>query len=76
MTRGTTDWIKASGGGSDGPYVEMRRNGDRIEVRNSGDGGQGPVLSFTLPEFEAWLDGAQHGEFDHLAPETGGPVGS
>ncbi len=49
MDSRTTEWIKASGGGSDGPYVEMRRHGDRIEVRNSQEADAGPVLSFTLP---------------------------
>jgi Domain of unknown function (DUF397) len=62
-----TDWTAPSGSDTSEPHVQMRRNGDRIEVRNSADEGQGPVLSFTMGEFEAWLDGATKGEFDHLA---------
>ena len=59
----TTSWIKASLSGEQGSCVEQRRVGDRIEVRDTKDR-QGPVLSFTLAEYAAWLDGK--GEFTHL----------
>jgi hypothetical protein len=63
----TTPWIKATkSGGNGGSCVEMRRHDGMIEVRDTKDGGAGPVLSFTAAEFDAWLDGARKGEFDHL----------
>ncbi len=61
-----TPWQKATASDSHGSCVEVRRNGDRIEVRDTKAHGAGPVLSFTSPEFAAWLDGAKGGEFDHL----------
>jgi hypothetical protein len=61
-----TEWIKASASDANGSCVEMRRNGDAIEVRDTKQDGRGPVLSFTAPEFAAWLDGANKGEFSHL----------
>lgn len=60
-----TPWIKARASGSGNECVEMRRSGERIEVRNSTDPA-GPVLRFTSGEWAAWLDGAKKGEFDHL----------
>lgn len=61
-----TEWIKAGASAAEGQCVEMRRHGDRIEVRDTKDGGRGPVLRFTPAEFAAWLDGVRKGEFDHL----------
>ncbi len=59
-------WVKATkSGGNGGDCVEMRRNGERVEVRDS-KRPDGPVLAFTAAEFAAWLDGARGGEFDHL----------
>jgi hypothetical protein len=37
-----------------------------IEVRDTKDQGTGPILRFTDAEFDAFLDGARKGEFDHL----------
>ncbi|MBI1758315.1 MAG: DUF397 domain-containing protein [Actinobacteria bacterium] len=59
-------WIKATRSGNNMNCVEMRRDGDVIEVRDSKDQA-GPVLRYTPAEFAAWLDGAKKGEFDHLA---------
>ena len=61
-----TPWIKASASSSTGSCVEMRCNGDVLEVRDTKDQGTGPTLRFTPAEFAAWLDGAKRGEFDHL----------
>lgn len=61
-----TPWVKASASKSEGECVEQRRIGDVIEVRDTKDAGQGPVLRFTPVEFAAWLDGGRNGEFDHL----------
>ena len=60
-----TRWVKASASGGTGDCVEMRRNGEGIEVRDSKDP-DGPTLLYTPSEFAAWLDGARKGEFDHL----------
>ncbi|GAB3284640.1 DUF397 domain-containing protein [Kineosporia babensis] len=59
-------WIKASGAEDSDEFVEMRRIDGMIEVRYSKDGETGDVLSFTPAEWDAWLDGAKKGEFDHL----------
>jgi hypothetical protein len=64
----TTPWIKATkSGGNGGACVEVRSHGGAIEVRDSKDHGDGPILRFTPAEFDAFLDGARRGEFDHLA---------
>jgi len=61
-----TAWVKATAS-NQGTCVEMRRHGDVIEVRDTKDHGDGPVLRFTPSEWAAWLHGAKTGEFDHLA---------
>ena len=61
-----TPWVKASRSASSGECVEMRRHHGAVEVRDSKDP-DGPVLRFTPAEVAAWLDGAKHAEFDHLA---------
>jgi hypothetical protein len=45
--------------------VEFTRLEDGwVGVRDTKDLGKGPVLFFTRPEWEAFLAGAKHGEFD------------
>jgi hypothetical protein len=61
----TTPWIKASVSDEKGACVEQRVAGGWVEVRDTKDP-SGPVLRFRPDEFAAWLDGARHGEFDHL----------
>jgi hypothetical protein len=58
-------WIKAtkSNGGSN--CVELRRNGDVVELRDSKNP-NGPILTFTGSELDAFVDGAGKGEFTHL----------
>jgi hypothetical protein len=65
-TADTTPWIKAAASDDGAHCVELRRHDGMIEVRDTKDGGAGPVLRFTSAEFAAWLDGAGKGEFDHL----------
>ena len=66
MTRTTdTEWIKATRSANGGSCVEVRRHDGAIEVRDSKDQ-TGPVLRFTGPEWDAFLDGARNAEFDHL----------
>jgi hypothetical protein len=61
-----TDWVKATASNANGTCVELRRNGTAIEVRDTKDGGGGPILGFTPAEFASFLDGAVKGEFNHL----------
>jgi Domain of unknown function (DUF397) len=57
-----TPWrIAAKSGG--GNCLQVRRRGAVIQVGDSKNPG-GPVLSYTLEEFDAFLDGAKKGEFD------------
>lgn len=60
-----TPWIKAQASSGGAQCVEMRRNGETIQVRDSKHP-DGPALDYTAAEFAAWLDGAKKGEFDHL----------
>ncbi|MQA25465.1 MAG: DUF397 domain-containing protein [Micromonosporaceae bacterium] len=63
----TTPWVKArKSAGNGGDCVELRRNGELIELRDSKDAGRGPILRFRPEELDAFLDGARNGEFDHL----------
>ena len=63
----TTPWIKArKSGGNGGSCVEVRRCDDMIEVRDTKAQGAGPILRYTLAEWDAFLDGARNREFDHL----------
>ena len=67
MSTETTPWVKASAsGGNGGTCVELRRNSGMVEIRDTKDVGNGPILRFTDAEFAAFLHGATHGEFDHL----------
>jgi hypothetical protein len=63
----TTPWVKARrSGGNGGNCIQLRRNGQMIELRDSKEAGYGPVLRFRPAELNAFLDGARNGEFDHL----------
>jgi hypothetical protein len=63
-----SEWIKASASsGSGGECVEMRRNGDAVQVRDSKDLGEGPILSLTPAAFQELLAAAKAGELDGLA---------
>jgi len=68
MNTATSEWIKARRSSNGGVCVEVRRHSGMIEVRDSKDR-PGPVLRFTGPEWDAFLDGARNGEFDHLLAE-------
>ena len=66
MTENTTPWIKASASGDQGSCFELRRNGDRIEMRDSKHPDGSILNDFTSSELAAFIDGARRGEFDHL----------
>ena len=54
-------------GNAGGHCVELRRHDGMVEVRDSKQRGEGPILRFTSAEWAARLDGAKNGEFDHLS---------
>lgn len=56
-------WRKSARSGSEGNCVEVRRVGDRVEVRNSKRPGEKPSY-FTPAEWDAFTLGAKDGEFD------------
>ena len=65
MTDLELEWIKSVASGSQGGNcieVAFKDNGD-VAVRNSKDP-DGPVLTFTRPEWDAFVEGAKDGEFD------------
>ena len=65
-TTDITPWIKASASDSNGSCVELRRNGDKIELRDSKHPDGSILKDFTSSELAAFIDGARRGEFDHL----------
>ena len=56
-------WRKADVSGDHG-CVEVAFAGGKVGVRDSKDGGRGPVLAFTEHEWACFLDGAGKGEFN------------
>ena len=60
-------WMKSSFSSMNGNCVEISRlAADRIGVRDTKDGGSGPVLFFTSAEWSAFLAGAREGQFDNI----------
>lgn len=57
------EWRKSSRSGGGANCVEVRRINDTIQVRDTKNP-DGPVLSFTPSEWDAFLDGVHKGEFD------------
>jgi hypothetical protein len=58
-------WRKSTKTQNSGACIEVARVSDTVGVRDSKDP-EGPVLKFTVREFEAFLDGAGKGEFNDL----------
>jgi hypothetical protein len=56
-------WRKSNASNSNGECVEVAFVDDAVLVRHSQDP-SGPVLSFSYPEWKAFLAGAHNGEFD------------
>ncbi|WP_328764589.1 MULTISPECIES: DUF397 domain-containing protein [unclassified Streptomyces] len=60
-------WVKSAASVGNGNCVEVAAlAGGDVAVRNSRFP-DGPALVFTAAEIGAFLDGAKHAEFDHLA---------
>jgi Domain of unknown function (DUF397) len=61
-----SEWIMSSrSSGNGGSCVEARRHAGQIEVRNSRRR-DGSTVTFTVEEWDSFLDGAKKGEFDRL----------
>jgi hypothetical protein len=56
-------WFKSTDSNDVG-CVEVAFLGGRIGVRDTKDGGAGPVLAFDSHEWACFLAGAKRGEFD------------
>jgi hypothetical protein len=60
-------WQKSSFSGYNGDCFEIARlSYDRVGVRDTKDAGSGPVLIFNDREWDAFIKGAKHGEFDSI----------
>lgn len=60
----TNEWKKATRSNTTGSCVQVRvTEGGTVEVRDSKHGDASPILRFTPAEWDAFLDGAQKGEF-------------
>ncbi len=59
----TARWRKSTISG-DGGCVEVAYAAGKIGLRDSKDGGGGPILVFSEREWSAFLAGARTGEFD------------
>jgi len=58
-------WEKASRSGANGACVEVARVAGFVAVHDSKEP-DGPALTYTRKEWEAFLDGVKQGEFDHF----------
>jgi hypothetical protein len=57
-------WHKAAASNGGTNCVEVMETEGGFLVRDTKDGGCGPVLTFTHGEWDAFLDGVLNGEFD------------
>lgn len=53
MPKLTDEWFKSSHSAQGGTCVETRFSGDTVEVRDTKDNGQGPILAFSA---KAWAE--------------------
>ena len=60
-------WIKAAASADTGNCIEMRPHTGAVQVRDTKDAGEGPILGFTPSAFASWIGAAKRGEFDRLA---------
>lgn len=57
------EWRKPSRSNNNGACVEVRLLDGNVNVRDTKDQGNGPVLTFLPEEWDAFITGAQDGEF-------------
>lgn len=57
-------WRKSRRSGTNGNCVEVNLTEDSVKVRDTKDGGRGPILTFTASEWTAFAAGVRDGEFD------------
>lgn len=62
----TTPWITSAKSNADQQCVEQRRNGTIVQMRDSKQQGNGPILSTTPTAYQQLLQGAKNGELDLL----------
>jgi Domain of unknown function (DUF397) len=65
----TAQWRKSTVSG-DGGCLQVAHAAGVIGLRDSKDGGSGPIFVFTEREWSAFLAGARYGEFDLSALAT------
>jgi Domain of unknown function (DUF397) len=58
-------WRKSSRSGGTGDCVEVATNIENVVAVRDSKNQSGPVLTFTVDEWRAFIDGAKVGEFDH-----------
>ena len=56
-------WRKSSRSGNNGQCTEVRWRSDAVDVRDSKRPDEA-VLTFTAGEWQAFVSGVKHGEFD------------
>lgn len=61
----TTQWRKSSFS-ANGNCLEIREHDGNVQMRDS-KAPDGPVLTFTRAEWDAFMDGVLKGEFDEFA---------
>ncbi len=60
-----THWFKSSHSDGQRNCVEVAfLDGGKVALRDSKDGGRGPVMVFTAGEWDAFTAGVHDGEFD------------
>ncbi len=62
-------WRKATRSTGGHACVEVASLPNGVAVRDSKDP-DGPILRYTLPEWDAFIAGAKSGEFDYLLAQT------
>jgi len=67
MDNENLEWRKATQSSTNGSCVEVATTPDGGRAMRDSKDSTGPVLRFTAPEWDAFLDGVGKGEFDTSA---------